>query len=456
MTRFLTLGVLSLLAFVPSVRGEGPEDRFVRIYNLIQQADALTESGRDDKARQQYLEAQAELKALRKEHPDWNESVVGFRLKYVAEKLEQATQNDTPAALPLPGKKSVSPVATDDAAGLLQLLQEQVRQLAADKELLQARLKEALTAQPAAVDPRELARAAEKNKALQKEVEVLKINLEKAESIPDKPVDPAVLAETRRALAAAGQKVAQQSETVATLALERDALQKRLQTFIDGIEVRTLRDESESLKRQVTDLRTRAEAGAKADEWKQQLGVLQTVLTNQKARTDALAAEKKIVDERLNGLMARHEAELTAKTRALETELAEAKTAAQTNAAVVSALQAALQASQRARAEVEKHGREIEASLAEAQAALAAGRAAGDNRGKSGPDPERIQRLERERDELQKELKLAASNAGAHHSLAVIYATQRPPALELARWHYQKALEGGLRKDPNLEKMLKR
>src|SRR5205814_1009180 len=154
MTRFLTLGVLSLLAFVPSVRGEGPEDRFVRIYNLIQQADALT-------------------------------------------------------------------------------------------------------AQPAAVDPRELARAAEKNKALQKEVEVLKINLEKAESKPDKPVDPAVLAETRRALAAAGQKVAQQSETVATLALERDALQKRLQTFIDGIEVRTLRDESESLKRQVTDLRTR-------------------------------------------------------------------------------------------------------------------------------------------------------------------------------------------------------
>src|SRR5256885_7565544 len=343
MTRFLTLGVLSLLAFVPSVRGEGPEDRFVRIYNLIQQADALTESGRHDKARQQYLEAQAELKALRKEHPDWNESVVGFRLKYVAEKLEQATQNDTPPALPMPGKKSVSQFATDETAGLLQLLQEQVRQMAADKELLQARLKEALTAQPAAVDPRELARAAEKNKALQKEVEVLKVNLEKAESKPDKPVDPAVLAETRRALAAAGQKVAQQSETVATLALERDALQKRLQTFIDGVEVRTLRDESESLKRQVTDLRTRAEAGAKSDEWKQQLGVLQTVLTNQKARTDALAAEKKIVDERLNGLMARHEAELTAKTRALETELAEAKTAAQTNAAVVSALQAALQ-----------------------------------------------------------------------------------------------------------------
>ena len=108
MTRFLTLGVLSLLAFVPSVRGEGPEDRFVRIYNLIQQADALTESGRDDKARQQYLEAQAELKALRKEHPDWNESVVGFRLRYVAEKLEPATQNDTPPALPLPGKKSLS------------------------------------------------------------------------------------------------------------------------------------------------------------------------------------------------------------------------------------------------------------------------------------------------------------------------------------------------------------
>src|SRR5204862_6402313 len=129
--------------------------------------------------------------------------------------------------------------ATDETAGLLQLLQEQVRQMAADKELLQARLKEALTAQPAAVDPRELARAAEKNKALQKEVEVLKVNLEKAESKPDKPVDPAVLAETGRALAAAGEKVAQQCETVATLALGRDALPRRVQTYIDGMEVRT-------------------------------------------------------------------------------------------------------------------------------------------------------------------------------------------------------------------------
>jgi len=36
----------------------------------------------------------------------------------------------------------------------------------------------------------------------------------------------------------------------------------------------------------------------------------------------------------------------------------------------------------------------------------------------------------------------------------VIYATQRPPSLEMARWHYQKALETGHPKDPTLERIL--
>ena len=77
-----------LLLFGGLLQAEGPSDQFIRIYNLIQQADSLNDSGRSDQARLKYLDAQTELKALRKAHPDWNETVVGFRLKYVAEKLE--------------------------------------------------------------------------------------------------------------------------------------------------------------------------------------------------------------------------------------------------------------------------------------------------------------------------------------------------------------------------------
>ena len=38
--------------------------------------------------------------------------------------------------------------------------------------------------------------------------------------------------------------------------------------------------------------------------------------------------------------------------------------------------------------------------------------------------------------------------------LAFVYATQKPPFMELAEWHYQKAISGGVQRNFNLEKML--
>jgi hypothetical protein len=37
-----------------------------------------------------------------------------------------------------------------------------------------------------------------------------------------------------------------------------------------------------------------------------------------------------------------------------------------------------------------------------------------------------------------------------------MYAEQTPPLVELARWHYQKALAAGQPKNPDLEKILER
>ena len=102
----LVLLSVFMLFLAPLLRADEPNDQFVRIYNLIQEADALNENGRSDQANQKYLEAELELKTLRKSHPDWNESVVGFRLKYIADKLRPPAPEDptappkTPAALP--------------------------------------------------------------------------------------------------------------------------------------------------------------------------------------------------------------------------------------------------------------------------------------------------------------------------------------------------------------------
>ena len=57
---------------------------------------------------------------------------------------------------------------------------------------------------------------------------------------------------------------------------------------------------------------------------------------------------------------------------------------------------------------------------------------------------------------LRKALQLQPGYGRAHLNLAVIYANQDPPLLELARWHYQKAIAAGLPKDMAFELQLKR
>ena len=55
---------------------------------------------------------------------------------------------------------------------------------------------------------------------------------------------------------------------------------------------------------------------------------------------------------------------------------------------------------------------------------------------------------------LRRAIQLAPENGEAHHNLAIVYAAQQPPALELARWHYQKGLASGHPKDSRLEQIL--
>jgi Flp pilus assembly protein TadD len=57
---------------------------------------------------------------------------------------------------------------------------------------------------------------------------------------------------------------------------------------------------------------------------------------------------------------------------------------------------------------------------------------------------------------FRKAIVLADNHAGAHHNLAVFYATENPPNLALARFHYQKALSLGHEKNPDLEQLFTR
>jgi cytochrome c-type biogenesis protein CcmH/NrfG len=53
---------------------------------------------------------------------------------------------------------------------------------------------------------------------------------------------------------------------------------------------------------------------------------------------------------------------------------------------------------------------------------------------------------------LRKAIQIEPGYGDAHNNLAVVYVTQQPPLLELAKWHYQKALAAGNPHNTFLEK----
>jgi tetratricopeptide (TPR) repeat protein len=57
--------------------------------------------------------------------------------------------------------------------------------------------------------------------------------------------------------------------------------------------------------------------------------------------------------------------------------------------------------------------------------------------------------------ELRRAVELDPNYSDAHYNLAVFYLEQKPPAIELARRHYHRALELGAEKDASIEKVLK-
>jgi tetratricopeptide (TPR) repeat protein len=244
MNRIFAPVLLGLALAVAGVRAETPDDDYVRVYNVIQSGDALAQSpDQIINALNRYMEAQAQLQKFQKANPEWNPKVVNYRLNYLASKVaalsakvpsatarelvNEVQSEATPSrsvAAPAP-TTAVVPRASPEVEAKLAGLQEAVRRLQGDKSLLEAKLKEALAAQPAAVDPRELEKARAQVQSLMKQNELLK------SSLADKPKtvdDTKALGESKQQLAEANRKLTEQMERANALALEKKTLQGKL------------------------------------------------------------------------------------------------------------------------------------------------------------------------------------------------------------------------------------
>ena len=266
-------------------------------------------------ARSIYETAQGALQQLRIEFPTWDTNTVNLRLDYVTTKLAAlkaqppkpppTTGPSTPGpatptnaaladavpdgTLPVAAGQTNKPLSADfqppwpdspfegDITNQFRQVLQRLRVAESDRALLAAKLREALSAQPAATDPRELARAEERIRVLQKENAQLRGVLEQAKASP--PGESAELEKVKRALAEANRKLQlqgdaatillaeanlkldEQTKRLAALGAERDTLQRKLESVTaDKDAVARLASDNAALRQQLTNVWTQQAA----------------------------------------------------------------------------------------------------------------------------------------------------------------------------------------------------
>lgn len=372
----ILLVLTSLVAFVASA--QSPDEQYLRIYGLIQAGDQLNQSGERTGALKSYLEAQSHLQRLQKVFPDWSPKVVNFRLDYLDEKITALSANAAPSPssrLEASAAFGAPPPTLSEADQQLSVLEDEVRQLQAEKIVLEAKLKEAFATQPATIDPRELARAEERVQSLTKENELLKVALSTQQAVADPAATEKSLAEARQSLSESRLQLAQQMERANALALEKEALDRKLAALAEDGSAAQLR----KANRQLDD------ANARIAEQTERVNALASEKSSLQARVDTLASAASAAEalRAENELLKKQVSELKSSLPSAD-EVAAQQTRLTQAQAGIAALQSELEILR------------LEKSALEAQVGkIAASR---------DDDARLIQELRAERDELKKQL----------------------------------------------------
>ena len=563
------LFILLIACATLSVRAQGPDEQYVRIYQMIQEADRLGETGQARAAAAKYVEAQETLTRFRGIYPGWNDRLINYRLSYITTKLAPlsallAGSSPLVASTNVPSSQvangTSAPPSSVGVASIsgefenqFKALQAEVERLQADNRRLSAKLKEALSVQPASVDPRELAKAEERVRALQKENELFKVQLAQKSTAPMPPDLNA--------------KLSEQNEVITSLRTENDILKKqaaewrqrhdaliassspgKAQATIPSAEsestMRDLKSDNLALQKQVelwkqvsrTGPRSSptppstAAAAMPSDSERDLLAALRARLDVLEAKPIPYTAEELALFDKgspvlAHGTESSMSASRTENVLPAEGPLRKAARGIPPGAgALVHAAMRAFEAGRYAEAE-QKYLELLRqnpdnlttlANLASAQVEL--GRVADSEKDTQralghfaqaegnvqrvlhlAPDDDfglyllgrirfRQDKLDQALDALsrsakanpnyaeaqnflgivlsekglrgaaevalRKAIQLQPNNTDAHYNLAVVYATQKPPALALARWHYKKARTAGHPGNAEVEKLM--
>jgi len=322
--RFLCLPLLCM-----GMALAGPDDDYIAVYRTLSNADAEQIQGHLRDARRNYQEARERLLALHRAYPNWNEKVVGFRLRYIEEKLTQLGPDEpgSPNAPPPPASASpATPSVAPEGEVLDQFnrLNQQIGELTRDRKVLEAKLREALSAQPAPIDPRELQQAVEKISSLQSTNQVLSAQLERQMAERKNLVEKVVADEAREALNEANRQLMTQRNVLASLTRERSELDAELKRLRDG-ELKGLKTENTALKSQVSELKSDTERGPQIAELSGKLSALQARFEAAEKENAGLLADKARLEKQIEDFRSRQTEETSVRIRKLETDLTVAR-----------------------------------------------------------------------------------------------------------------------------------
>jgi Tfp pilus assembly protein PilF len=493
---------------------QSADSQYLNLYSTIQQADGLAGSGDPRQALAKYTEAQAQLQQFQNAFPDWNPKIVTFRLKYLAGKIaDLVTQLPPPALVATNTTTDAGPVkANAPADAELTTLQGQLEALQSENTTLIAKLKEALSAQPALADAGELARAQEQVRSLMKENDLLKAGAADGHAGTTTDTNAQI---DRLDLKQARLQIAALQSDAQVRQLENAALENRLQQWQTNapktdqkdneMRIHELTQERDALlvnlglANQRLSGKKKGDTAVQLDQLTDQVRTLRERLAVAEAQPspytpEELALLKQAAPQLVTGPVQKKSIkQLPAGSAGLVAEAQGFFTAKQYDRAEADYLKilqqdennglilgnlAAIEMQEDKLDDAEKH---IKAAIAQDpddafnlatlgylkfrqekydEALDVLSRAA-----KLDPQNPEIQnylgvtlshkglRLQAEA-ALRKAIELNPEYAAAHNNLAAIYISQTPPLVELARWHYQKALEAGQPHNPELEKAL--
>ncbi len=282
---------------------EEADERYVAIYNVIQQGDLLaTMQPRD--ALQDYTDAEARLEKFHKMYPAWDPGIVSYRLDDLDKKIAQLTAALAPKPVAVTSAPGTDGGANSQLQSQMTALEQQLQSAQMENQTLQAKLKEALATQPAVIDAGELESAQEQIRALMKQNALLQVGGGKTPA-PVVVTDTNEISHLREQLTESEKTLKEEHARAVTLISENASLQRNLaRAGTDSSSLDLLRSENERLKSQLTSLQAAADKAAAAGELASKLKDARLEIATLQSTAALAALEKAALENKVRKLSA--------------------------------------------------------------------------------------------------------------------------------------------------------